>query len=172
MASFCRAGGYDETFSHNEDAELDCRQRALGSRIYLDSGIRIGYLPRDSFKGLWRQYANYGAGRSRTIRKHPDSWRLRQLVVPANFLAQALAILLGGIWPVCWVLPLVYLFALSATALGLLARHRQPEALLALPVALVLHNAWAWGFLKGLLAGREERWTPDMAQPLSACGTT
>ena len=172
MASFCRAGGYDETFSHNEDAELDCRQRALGSKIYLDSAIRIGYLPRDSFMGLWRQYMNYGAGRSRTIRKHPGSWRLRQLAVPANFVAQGLALALGWLWPLCWLLPLAYLCAITATALGLLVRHRQAQALLALPVALVLHNAWAWGFLKGMLVAREARWTPEMAQPLAALGTT
>lgn len=172
MASFCRAGGYDETFSHNEDAELDCRQRALGSRIYLDSDIRIGYFPRDSFMGLWRQYAHYGAGRSRTIRKHPESWRLRQLAVPANFVAQTLAIALGFVSPLCWVLPLTYLSAIAATTLALLVRHRSAEALLAFPVALVLHNAWAWGFLKGMLARREARWTPDMAQPLTACRTT
>jgi len=40
IASFVRAGGYDESFSHNEDAELDCRQRALGARIFLDTSIR------------------------------------------------------------------------------------------------------------------------------------
>lgn len=172
MASFCRAGGYDETFSHNEDAELDCRQRALGSKIFLDSEIRIGYLPRDSFSGLWRQYTNYGTGRSRTIRKHPGSWRLRQMVVPANFVAQLLALPLGWIWPVIWCLPCLYVSVLGATSLLLLARHRRAQALLAFPVALVLHNAWACGFLSGLLRSKESRWQPDMAQPLSACVST
>lgn len=172
MASFCRAGGYDETFSHNEDAELDCRQRALGSKIYLDSEIRIGYLPRDSFGGLWRQYQNYGAGRSRTMRKHPGSWRPRQLLVPANFIAQVMALGLGFVWPVLWLLPLLYLGAIAATTALLLARHRQAVAMLAFPAALVLHNAWAFGFLRGLVNQREDRWEPDMAQPLNACGTT
>lgn len=72
MESFRRAGGYDESFTHNEDAELDCRQRALGSRIYLDADVRIGYSPRATLGGLWRQYFNYGRGRSRTVRRHPD----------------------------------------------------------------------------------------------------
>lgn len=172
MASFCRAGGYDETFSHNEDAELDCRQRALGSKIFLDSEIRIGYLPRDSFSGLWKQYRNYGAGRSRTIRKHPGSWRLRQLAVPANLVAQLVAMVLGCWLPVFWGLPLLYLTALAATALLLLVRHRRTEALLALPVALVLHNAWAFGFLRGLLTWKEDRWDPRMARPLNALAST
>lgn len=172
MASFCRAGGYDETFSHNEDAELDCRQRALGSKIYLDGGIRIGYLPRDSFGGLWRQYSNYGAGRSRTIRKHPGSWRVRQFAVPVNFVAQLLALALGWVWPVVWCLPLLYLSALIATSLVLLARHGCLQALLSFPVALVMHNAWAYGFLVGLLRSKESRWQSDMVQPLCACVTS
>src|SRR5882724_1129881 len=51
MASFQRVGGYDETFTHNEDAELDCRQKAMGSKVYLDAEIRVQYHPRDTFKG-------------------------------------------------------------------------------------------------------------------------
>lgn len=161
VASFCRAGGYDETFSHNEDAELDCRQRALGSRIYLDSGIRIGYLPRDSFGGLWRQYRNYGAGRSRTIRKHPGSWRLRQMAVPLNAAWVLGGLLLAPWWPWMLAWPLLYASVLLATALALAVRHRSPVGLLAAPAALAMHMAWAQGFVMGLLRVRESRWDAD-----------
>lgn len=158
MASFCRAGGYDETFSHNEDAELDCRQRALGSKIFLDSEIRIGYLPRDSFSGLWKQYRNYGAGRSRTIRKHPGSWRLRQMAVPLNAL-----LVLGGLagapwWPALLAWPLLYLSILLLAAAGLALRHRSAVGLLAAPAAFAMHMAWAQGFVLGLLKVRQSRW--------------
>ncbi len=161
MASFCRAGGYDETFSHNEDAELDCRQRALGSRIYLDSGIRIGYLPRDSFKGLWKQYSNYGAGRSRTIRKHPDSWRLRQMAVPINAVLVFGGLLLGPWWPLLLAWPALYGSILLFTALSLAVRHRSLVGLLAWPAAFAMHMAWAKGFVTGLLKVRESRWDAD-----------
>lgn len=158
MASFCRAGGYDETFSHNEDAELDCRQRALGSKIYLDSAIRIGYLPRDSFSGLWRQYTNYGAGRSRTIRKHPGSWRLRQMAVPLNALLVLTGLLLAPAWPLALAWPLLYFSILLFTGVGLAVRHRSPVGLLAAPAAFAMHMAWAKGFVTGLLKLRESRW--------------
>lgn len=161
MASFCRAGGYDETFSHNEDAELDCRQRALGSKVYLDSDIRIGYLPRDSLRGLWRQYTNYGAGRSRTIRKHPGSWRLRQMAVPLNALLVLSGLLLAPWWPVLLAWPLLYGAILLCTALGLAMRHRSLVGLLAAPAAFAMHMAWAKGFVTGLLQGRESRWDAD-----------
>lgn len=158
MASFCRAGGYDETFSHNEDAEFDCRQRALGSKIFLDGGIRIGYLPRDSFRGLWKQYVNYGAGRSRTIRKHPGSWRLRQMAVPLNALLVLCGLALGPWSPLLLAWPLLYLSILLLTALGLAARHRSLVGLLAVPAAFAMHMAWAQGFVMGLLKVRESRW--------------
>lgn len=158
MASFCRAGGYDETFSHNEDAELDCRQRALGSKIYLDSEVRIGYLPRDSFGGLWRQYMNYGAGRSRTIRKHPGSWRLRQLAVPLNALLVLGGLLMAPWWPLLLAWPLLYASILGLTALGLAVRHRSPVGMLAAPAAFAMHMAWAIGLIKGWLRVRESRW--------------
>ena len=35
MAAFLGVGGYDETFSHNEDAELDARLRQAGAGIWL-----------------------------------------------------------------------------------------------------------------------------------------
>lgn len=158
MASFTRAGGYDESFSHNEDAELDCRQRAMGSRIYLDSGIRIGYLPRADLKGLWRQYFNYGVGRSRTIRKHPDSMRLRQLAVPVHLVLSLVAIAVSPwfAWLLLW--PAFYLLVLALTGGQLLARHKSPHALLGPVAAFVMHTAWALGFFKGLVAHRETPW--------------
>jgi len=77
MESFRRAGGYDESYTHNEDAELDCRQRGLGSRIWLDADIRLTYHPRATPRALARQYYAYGRGRSRTVRRHPGSMRAR-----------------------------------------------------------------------------------------------
>lgn len=170
MASFTQAGGYDESFSHNEDAELDCRQRALGSRIYLDSAIRIGYLPRADLKGLWRQYFNYGVGRSRTIRKHPGSMRLRQLAVPVHLMLSLLAIVVAPwfAWALLW--PAFYLTVLGLTGVQLLVRHKSGHALLGPVAAFVMHTAWALGFFKGLLAHKESPWRPSVSGGLQRSG--
>lgn len=166
MASFNRAGGYDESFSHNEDAELDCRQRALGSRIYLDAHIRLGYAPRDTWRGLWRQYFAYGAGRARTVRRHRRSMRLRQFVVPAHLALSAACMALAPVWPGLLLWPLLYLLALAGVALALALQHRSLCALLAGPAAAVMHGAWAGGFFWSLLARRERPWHPTLATPL------
>lgn len=166
LEMFQRCGGYDESFTHNEDGEFDCRQRALGARVYLDSDIRVVYRPRASLGALGRQYHNYGSGRSRTAQRHPRSLRLRQVALPANLAGMALALALCP-----WFLPLLawpaaYLAVLALAAGGLVLRQRSALAWLALPVALVMHTAWAAGFISGLVRRREKRWREEMATPL------
>ena len=166
MASFVQAGGYDESFSHNEDAELDCRQRALGTRIFLDASIRVGYQPRGTLGGLWRQYLAYGRGRSRTVRKHPGSLRARQLAVPMHLALCTVALTLSPWWPALLLWPALYVGLLVATSLVVALRRRSLCGLLSGPAAFVMHTAWALGFYWGLLSVREPRWRPGAAVPL------
>jgi succinoglycan biosynthesis protein ExoA len=159
MASFRRAGGYDSSFTHNEDAELDCRQRAWGSRVYLDAQTRVAYHPRGNAAALARQYFRYGQGRSRTVRRHPESLRLRQLAVPVHLLFSLIALLLAARWPVLLWWPGVYIAALAVTSLALAWRQRSACALLAGPAAALMHTAWAIGFFWGWATARERRWS-------------
>lgn len=160
VSSFRRAGGYDESFSHNEDAELDCRQRAYGSKLFLDAEIRIGYAPRATLGSLWRQYFNYGKGRSRTIRRHPGSVRARQFAVPAHLAFSMLALLVAPWFPYLLVWPLLYLSILAAGSLQISAKRSSACGLLAGPAAFVMHTSWALGLFWGLLSVRQPRWTP------------
>jgi succinoglycan biosynthesis protein ExoA len=166
MDSFQRVGGYDETFTHNEDAELDCRQRAVGGRIWLESGIRISYHPRDTLTKLARQYFQYGRGRSRTVRKHPGSLRARQLAVPMNAVLCVLALALSPLWHWFALLPALYVLALAMTSLSISIKHRSACGLLAGPAAFVMHNAWALGFLCGFAFIRERTWSPRASAQL------
>ena len=166
MDMFSRAGGYDETYSHNEDAELDCRQRALNAKIYLDTSIHLEYQPRSTPQALWRQYLNYGAGRSRTVRRHPASLRLRQVLVVVNLLALCGAVLLSPWWPLALVLPISYLSALATASVVFALRRRSWAGLLTGPMAAIMHTAWAIGFLLALLTRKEPRWCPESAEPL------
>jgi succinoglycan biosynthesis protein ExoA len=158
LDAFRKAGGYDETFTHNEDAEFDCRLRAMGGRIFLDSEIRLSYRPRSSFLSLARQYFNYGRGRSRTVRRHPGSLRLRQFLVPTHVALTLFAILLSPIAPVLLTWPATYLAILALAAVMLSAKHRSFCGLLALPAAVVMHFAWALGFFWGVLSIRQATW--------------
>jgi succinoglycan biosynthesis protein ExoA len=165
---FRKAGGYDETFTHNEDAELDCRQRALGGTIYLAADIRLGYHPRSTMRELARQYFRYGAGRSRTVRRHPATLRLRQLLVPLHLVAMLVAILLSLWAPWFLALPAFYALVLAIASVGFLVHHQDLAGLLAGPATAVMHTAWASGFFWGLAAYREPRWSLAATVPLRA----
>jgi succinoglycan biosynthesis protein ExoA len=168
MDAFRKVGGYDETFSHNEDAEFDCRLRHVGGRIYLDANIRIEYEPRSSLASLWKQYFNYGRGRSRTVRKHPASLRLRQFLVPAHVVAMLASVLavgaVGDVRFLAW--PLVYLAVLLVYSAYLSIENRSKCGLLAAPAAFVMHTSWAMGFFWGLMSVRERPWTGS-ADPIA-----
>lgn len=161
MSSFMRAGGYDESFTHNEDAELDCRQRRLGSQVYLDATIRLSYHPRDTVRGLARQYFSYGKGRSRTVRRHPGSMRARQLALPANLVISTLAISLAPVYPLTLAWPLAYVAALGFTSISIAWQQRSMCGLLSGFAAGTMHVCWAAGFFSGLAFVRESAWQPE-----------
>jgi succinoglycan biosynthesis protein ExoA len=167
MSTFQKLNGYDDTFTHNEDAEFDCRLRAGGGTIFLDADVRLQYKPRSTMTGLWRQYFNYGRGRSRTVRRHPGSLRLRQFLVPAHvsFVFVALLVSPWTMVPLFW--PLAYLITLASMAIAQSITRRSLCGLLTAPAALIMHTAWALGFFWGWLSIRERSWVPDQKQSLA-----
>jgi succinoglycan biosynthesis protein ExoA len=164
---FGKVGGYDECFTHNEDAELDCRQRALGAKIYLDCELRMSYRPRATLGALFKQYFKYGVGRSRTVRRHPSSLRARQLAVPVHLALCALAVAVSPYTRLllCW--PALYLTIVVGFSLRLALRQRSLLGLLAAPAAVTMHTAWAVGFFAGLFGHRERVWQTTMISPLA-----
>jgi succinoglycan biosynthesis protein ExoA len=150
ISAFRQVQGYDETFSHNEDAELDTRLRKAGHTIWLTDKTSLVYYPRANIGGLFRQYMNYGNGRLRTIIKHRARPKLRQMLPVAVAPAFALALLA----PICLIfaLPLLSWAALCLGYGALLAyKARSPELLLCGPAAMVMHLAWSLGFWRGLI---------------------
>ena len=151
LNAFRALGGYDRSFVANEDAEYDRRLINAGHRIWLASDIRIGYIPRDTPRGLWRQYYRYGQGRAATCLKHRIRPKLRQMIPFAHVLLMiaSLAILpftlLGFVWP------LAYSMLLLGAAASLTWRHRIVCGLVAAPALAIMHAAWGLGFMRGLL---------------------
>jgi succinoglycan biosynthesis protein ExoA len=160
--SFRKAGGYDASFSHNEDAELDCRQRAMGSRIFLDAEIRLRYSPRATISSLARQYFFYGKGRSRTVRRHPESLRARQLAIPLHVVLTLMSLLLTAVdWRfVMW--PAFYLLVVAYSSIEIAIKRRSWYGILAAPAVICMHYAWGLGFLWGFATIRERRWAPGI----------
>lgn len=153
IAAFRGVGGYDESFSHNEDAELDRRLTGAGHRIWLTGRTRLTYFPRASFGPLVRQYYNFGRGRAKNLLKHNARPAARQAVVA--LLAPVAALVLLAPFSAWFALPLVlWLLACLAGGLAIAFQIRRPEGLLAGLAAGVMHMAWSAGFWRQWLARR------------------
>lgn len=148
---FQRTGGYDQTFSHNEDAEFDYRLVSLGGRIWLESSIRIDYFMRPSLLSLSRQYWNYGYGRAKTVCKHRMPLKIRQAVPIINFLAIIILSCLSFLYSGFLVWPLSYIAALVAVSVYSAVSTKKFSGLWAGPALFSIHNYWAAGFLSGII---------------------
>ncbi|KRB86233.1 succinoglycan biosynthesis protein exoa [Sphingomonas sp. Root710] len=143
---FLAVGGYRESQSHNEDAELDLRLQAAGGRIWLEPSQAIIYHPRRTPLALLRQYFRYGEGRAKTMRLHGTRLKARQampLLVPVALLLLLLA-------------PLHPTFALPALGwasicllYGLMigVRARSGCAAASGIAAMIMHLGWGSGYL-------------------------
>ena len=154
LKTFLHVGGYDETFSHNEDAEFDTRLRQAGGRIFLDADIRIAYSPRATVGALAKQYFNYGKGRARTLMKHGEKPRLRQLVPPATLAACLLGIALAPLTLWSLIVPAGYLAALMLASLAVALKHKSPCGLHAGLASATMHMSWSAGLFRQLIKGQ------------------
>jgi succinoglycan biosynthesis protein ExoA len=149
---FQRVGGYDPGFRHNEDAELDHRLAQAGGRIWLDAGIRVAYVARDSLAALALQYWRYGRGRARTLLKHRLRPRPRQAIPALNTAGLALCLGLAPLHPGFLAGPASYLALLAATSVWIALSHRSACGLWAGPALAAMHLPWGAGFLWQLAA--------------------
>lgn len=155
--AFLAAGGYDETFTHNEDAEFDVRLRRAEGRIWLNADATINYYPRSTISSLAKQYFSHGYGRAKTIRKHGMRPKLRQLL-PLIAVGVAVLSLLGSlIDPRLLVVPVAYVSAALLAGALLAVREASPCSVASGLAALVMHTGWAVGFATSFCRSRESR---------------
>jgi succinoglycan biosynthesis protein ExoA len=145
LAKFNAVGGYDDRYTHNEDAELDLRLTQLGCRIWLEGPLTIDYVPRNRASSLARQYWNYGRGRAQTVLQHRSKLKLRQtlplFVAPALFICP-----LGLIFPPLTLPLALWLGLCLLVGAGVGLRERSPCAVASGVPAAIMHMAWSLGF--------------------------
>lgn len=149
-------GLFDESLVRNQDYELNHRIRAAGGKVYFHPDLSVDYAPRDSLKGLWRQYYQYGYWKYRVVRRHPDSLRLRQVAPPllvigligSGVLAVFGRTLLASLVPAAWLVALVS----ASVVVGI--KRREWAAIALPPVVASMHLAWGIGFLGAAIRRR------------------
>lgn len=145
--AFKEVGCYDESFSHNEDAELDYRLGKKGHKIWLTSKTEMIYYPRDNWRALWKQYKNYGSGRAQNFIKHKSRPRIRQLI-PIMVLPSVLSIIFYPISPIFTIPLIAWVAGLIILTIELIVKHRDVSKFPSIIPSAIMHLSWSIGFWK------------------------
>jgi len=168
---FDRIGMFDEEMVRNQDDELNFRLELSGGLIWQSTSIRSWYTPRDSLRGLFRQYMQYGYWKVKGMQKHGRTPSIRHLVPAAFVLGLGVSALAAVITAVLWwafqssalqsvaLIALIVFAAVLASYLLVLAvasvttaRKFGADLLPILPVTFACyHVSYGVGFLRGLI---------------------
>jgi succinoglycan biosynthesis protein ExoA len=148
---FDSVGHFDTRMHFNEDNELSLRIRMAGGRIWYDPDVRVRYVPRASFAGLFTQYRRYARGRVHVFAKHRAGISWRHLLPPMLVAWAAVGWLVGLVWSpliAVWagLLSLYLLLVLGSSIVA--ARGANP--LLVAGALLTMHTAYGIGMFQGL----------------------
>lgn len=149
---FDRIGFFDEDLIRNQDDDFNFRVSQAGGKIYFDSEIDLKYYVRSNFKGLWRQFYQYGYWKVFVNRKHKTITTLRQLVPPLFvvylFLLPFLLIL-GVSKLLVGASPLAVYFALSVYY-SLKVSKSSSDFFASIKAYLYIHISYGLGYCAGI----------------------
>lgn len=162
-------GGIDESFDAGEDLEFNLRVHQAGIEALHSPLFSVTYLPRPSWRALFRQLYRYGFGRARMARKHPSTTSPLASLLGLMSLGLILLPLLGLVWwPALAIwLSLALAYGVGALVLGAWQTRGRGDLGLALQVAAcfpAIHLGAGLGYLSGLLGAFSWRHTPSRAE--------
>lgn len=150
-ATLLEYGGWDERWRVNEDSEMAARFLANGEPLICLPAMGGRYVPRNSVRGLWRQYLDYGEFRARTAERHPHSMRLSHLLAPAIVVTGVTAVAgPRGLRRLARLGEAIYLASLLRAAVRSRADAQSPTDAALVPVVLLaMHHGHGVGQIKG-----------------------
>ena len=80
---FEKIGFFDEQLIRNQDDDFNYRVARAGGKIWFEYEISLKYYVRSNFKGLYRQFYQYGHWKVFVNQKHKVVTTIRQLAPPA-----------------------------------------------------------------------------------------
>jgi glycosyltransferase involved in cell wall biosynthesis len=152
---FDRVGNFDEDLVRNQDDEHNLRISRNGGKIYQSPRIHSWYHVRNSFRGLLRQYMQYGYWKVLVIRNHRLPASIRHLV-PAAFVGSIALLLIASLFwrPSFWgatILAGIYLATVIVVSIATAFR-TEWKLLPLLPLAFAcFHLGYGYGSIRGLL---------------------
>lgn len=149
---FEQIGFFDEELIRNQDDDFNFRVTKAGGKIWYEHAISLKYYVRANYKGLWRQFYQYGYWKVFVNRKHGAVTTLRQLVPPlfVCYLMLALASLCfdGWINVVAFIPAVLYTILASLVAFQLSDRSKDIFGIMR--TFPILHISYGLGYLVGI----------------------
>jgi len=154
---FEKIGYFDEELVRNQDDDFNYRVEQAGGKIFFDAEISLKYYVRGNYKGLWKQFFQYGYWKVYVNKKHQAVTTLRQLAPPlfvlylfvlllSLFVADNRYFLIFAALPFTAYLIMAVYFSLLAS--------REERDILPLSIFktyLILHLSYGLGYLKGII---------------------
>ena len=144
-------GGFNEALYPNEENALMDELQKRGGKLLYDPELSVQRRPRRTLKTFAKMLMTYGRGRAEQFRETPTLGSALNFV-PPGFLVYVvtlpfLSFLLGKIV----LIPLaLYSLAVLGQALALLPRGGLVRSLGALPLIVLTHQLYGFGFWRGL----------------------
>jgi succinoglycan biosynthesis protein ExoA len=147
-------GGFASDMLVGEDEEVNWRLRRAGYPIRLDTRLRLRHATRPTWRGLLRQYRNYGRSRARVLVAHPSFLRPRHMA-PSALVAGIATLGVAGLHSETarrLLLAELGLYGLLAARCARIAAGRERELTPAVAACFAaLHLGYGAGLLEGLV---------------------
>lgn len=150
---FEKIGFFDEELIRNQDDDFNFRVEKAGGKIFYENEISLKYYVRGNFKGLWRQFFQYGYWKVFVNKKHKAVTTIRQLVPPLF----VLYLILGTVVPF-FSIKLAAFYAIPFGAYLLLNAYTSVKCANSaidfcklFVIFIILHVSYGLGYLKGII---------------------
>lgn len=144
-------GGFDEKLYPNEENALMDELQARGGKLLYDSQLIVRRRPRRTLKAFAKMLTTYGRGRAEQFRVNPTPGSALNFVPPL-FVIYLFFLLPAALhWGSVVLWPLVlYLAAVFVQALFLTRSGRTRQSFAAIPLVILTHILYGFGFWRGL----------------------
>jgi glycosyltransferase involved in cell wall biosynthesis len=148
-----KIGLFDEELIRNQDDDYNFRVSQAGGAIFFNAEISLKYYVRGDFKGLWRQFFQYGYWKVYVNRKHKSVTTLRQIVPPLFVIYLMIFLLnISSVQFLLLYIPfVVYCIAVAYFSIKLKQSNRSLSWLGFLSTFPIIHVSYGLGYLKGIL---------------------
>lgn len=151
---FEKIGFFDEQLVRNQDDDFNFRVIQAGGKIWFEKGISLKYYVRANFKGLYKQFFQYGYWKVFVNRKHQTVTTMRQLVPPA-FVFFLLLVPFTLFFPpvISGIAGLLLIFYIVLAILFAVRQAEKATEILRVFITFpILHISYGLGYLLGIIS--------------------